>query len=232
MKCSRVNSLKGFVTFVNFICWLCGAFIVGFGEYLLIDSRFVSLIPTVCPLFPANMLIVMGTIVTCVCYLGIMGSLNETRCMLITFFILMFTLIVVELALACTFLVSEKKIETFFEKDLMHSLETYKNSTSERELTIKKDFDAVQHIFRCCGVYGVADWEGDVPLSCCTQEPCDVIHQPLWQEGCHIKFRNWISRNLHITRAGVVSLFVLQFICICFNITIFCHFSLKGYGYK
>ncbi|CAB1320034.1 unnamed protein product [Coregonus sp. 'balchen'] len=143
MNRTRVNCLKGVVTFLNFICWLCGAFIVGFGEFQMMRSRFGSLITSFWPLYPANTLTITGTIVTCVCYLGIMGALKENRCMLIT-------------------------IDTFFEKDLMRSLETYKNSTSEGNLTIKEDFDVVQHIFRCCGVHGVADWEGNFICMCFT----------------------------------------------------------------
>ncbi|CDQ71007.1 unnamed protein product [Oncorhynchus mykiss] len=227
-----VNCLKGFVTFLNFICWLCGAFIVGFGEFQMMHSRFGSLITSFWPIYPANTLIVTGTIVTCVCFLGIMGALMENRCMLITFFILLFILMLVELAMACVFLVYEREIDNFFEKDMMRSLETYKNSTSEGNLTIKEDFDVVQHIFRCCGVHGVADWEGNVPLSCCTKNPCNIIPQPNWQEGCHMKLRNWFARNFLSTGAGVVSLFILQFICMCFTIPIFCQFSRNGYGYK
>ncbi|CAB1322203.1 unnamed protein product, partial [Coregonus sp. 'balchen'] len=108
---SCVNCLKGVVTFLNFICWLCRAFMVGFGEFQMMHSRFVSLITFLCPINPANTLVVMETIVTCVCYLGIMGPLKENRAV---------------------------------------------------------------------GVHGVADWEGNVPLSCCTRDSFDlpVFHSP------------------------------------------------------
>lgn len=50
----------------------------------MMHSRFGSLITSFWPIYPANTLIVTGTIVTCVCFLGIMGALKENRCMLIT----------------------------------------------------------------------------------------------------------------------------------------------------
>uniref|UniRef100_A0AAY5KWJ7 Tetraspanin n=1 Tax=Esox lucius TaxID=8010 RepID=A0AAY5KWJ7_ESOLU len=210
MNWSCVNCLKGFVTFLNFICWLCAIFVVGFGEFQIMHSRFVSLITSFCLIYPANTLVVTGSIVTCVCYLGVMGALKENRCMLITFFLLLFILMLVELAMACLFFLYEREIDTFFEKDLIRSLDMYKNSTSEGNLAIKEDFDAVQRTFRCCGVRSLSDWEGSVPLSCCSQDPCNIIPQPNWQEGCHMKLRNWFGRNLLSTGAGVVSLFILQ----------------------
>lgn len=63
---------------------LCGAFVVAFGEFQMMHSMFASLITTFWPIYPANTLVVTGTIVTCVCYLGVLGGLKENRCMLIS----------------------------------------------------------------------------------------------------------------------------------------------------
>lgn len=63
---------------------LCGAFVVAFGEFQMMHSTFASLITTFWPIYPANTLVVTGTIVTCVCYLGVLGGLKENRCMLIS----------------------------------------------------------------------------------------------------------------------------------------------------
>lgn len=38
------------------------------------------------------------------------------------------------------------QIETYFEKDLMQSLEIYRQSRPGANQTIKDDFDAVQHL--------------------------------------------------------------------------------------
>lgn len=63
---------------------LCGAFVVAFGEFQMMHSRFASLITTFWPIYASNTLVVTGTIVTCVCYLGVLGGMKENRCMLIT----------------------------------------------------------------------------------------------------------------------------------------------------
>ncbi|XP_063752678.1 leukocyte surface antigen CD53-like [Eleginops maclovinus] len=232
MNRSCVNCLKSLVISLHFLCWLCGAFVVAFGEFQMIHSKFASLITSFWPVYPANTLVVTGTIVTCVCYLGIFGGMKENRCMLISFFVLLFILMLVELAMACVFLVYSRKIDTYFEKDLMRSLDIYRQSSPENNTAIKKDFDTVQHLFRCCGVRGEADWKGDTPISCCTEDPCNTLNPANWQEGCFVKLRDWFARNYVSTGAGVVTLFIIQFICLSITIPLFCHISRSGLGYK
>ncbi|KAM9858482.1 leukocyte surface antigen CD53-like [Aulostomus maculatus] len=231
MNRSCVNCLKSLMIYLNFLCWLCGAFVVAFGIFQSMNSKFASLVTSFWPIYPANTLVVTGTIVTCVCFLGVLGGMKENRCLLISFFILLFILMLVELAMACVFLVYSRKIETYFEKDLEQSLEIYRHSDPEGNRTIKDDFDAVQHLFRCCGVHGEADWKGNTPISCCTEDPCDTQNHTVWKEGCLMKLRNWFAGNYLSTGAGVVTMFIIQFSCLCFTISIFCHFSRHGLGY-
>ncbi|XP_030000477.1 leukocyte surface antigen CD53-like [Sphaeramia orbicularis] len=232
MNRSCVNCLKSMVTFLNFLCWLCGAFVVAFGEFQMIHSKFASLVTTFWPIYPANTLVVTGTIVTCVCYLGVLGNMKENRCMLISFFVLLFILMLVELAMACVFFVYSRETDTYFERDLNHSLEIYRQSRPEENQDIRDDFDAVQHLFRCCGVHGEADWKGNVPVSCCTKDPCNAIDHDNWPEGCLVKLRGWFAANYRSTGAGVVTMFIIQFICLCITIPLFCHFSRQGLGYQ
>ncbi|KAM9822794.1 leukocyte surface antigen CD53-like [Syngnathus typhle] len=112
---------------------LCGAFVVAFGIFQSIHSKFASLVTTFWPILPANTLVVTGTIVTCVCYLGVLGAMKENRWLLIS--------------------------------------------------------------------------------------------------GCLIKLRDWFAGNYRSTGAGVVTLFIIQFLCLCFTIPLFCHFGRNGLGY-
>lgn len=48
--------------------------------------------------------------------------------------------------ISALFLVSVVQIDTYFERDLMRSLEIYRQSTPEGNKTIKDDFDAVHHL--------------------------------------------------------------------------------------
>lgn len=63
---------------------LCGAFVVAFGEFQMIHSKFSTLSNTFWPIYPANTLVVTGTIAVCVSYFGVLGGMRENRCMLIS----------------------------------------------------------------------------------------------------------------------------------------------------
>ncbi|XP_008334279.1 leukocyte surface antigen CD53-like [Cynoglossus semilaevis] len=232
MNASCVQCLKTLIVCLHFLCWLCGAFVVAFGEFQMVHSRFASLVTTFWPIYPANTLVVTGTIVTCVCFLGVLGSMKENRCMIITFFLTLFILILVELAMALVFLVYSREIDKYFEKDLMKSLQIYRESNPGENVIIKDDFDDVQHIFQCCGVHGESDWLGKVPISCCVEDPCDVITHSNWQEGCLFLLKDWFSRNYLSTGAGVITMFIIQLVCICVTFPLFCHISRRGLGYQ
>uniref|UniRef100_A0A667XNA7 Tetraspanin n=1 Tax=Myripristis murdjan TaxID=586833 RepID=A0A667XNA7_9TELE len=208
--------------------YLCGAFVVAFGEFQMMHSKFGSLITSFWPIYPANTLVVTGTIVTCVCYLGVLGGLKENRCMLITFFILLFILMLVELAMACVFLVYSRELLRVLLKKVtlihfhLHSVNSHVHPT---------EVMLCWGQFRCCGVHGEADWEGNIPISCCTEDPCNTVPHLNWKEGCHIKLRNWFAGNFLSTGAGVVTMFIIQFACMCVIIPLFCHFSRQRLGY-
>lgn len=232
MNRSCVNCLKSLLTALHFLCWLCGAFVVAFGEFQMMHSKFASLVTSFWPIFPANTLVITGTIVTCICYLGILGGMRENRCMLISFFILLFILMLVELAMALVFLVYSREINSYFERDLMRSLEIYRQSSPSANTTLKDDFDAVQYLFKCCGVHGEDDWKGNAPISCCVDDPCNSAIQTNWEQGCLVVLRDWFARNYLSTGAGVITMFIIQFLCLCVTVPLFCHFSRHGLGYQ
>ncbi|XP_036389520.1 leukocyte surface antigen CD53-like [Megalops cyprinoides] len=230
MSQSCLNCLKYTMCVVNFICWLFGATTLGLGVYLMMNSKFSSLIPTLASLNIANTLIIIGTIVTCISFLGFLGALKENRCLLVSFFVLLFILMVAELGMACAMLMFESEIDTFFKKDLMNSLKESKESRKHGNSTIKDDWDRVQITFQCCGVTNVSDWNSSVPTSCCVTETCTP--PKYWPEGCYNKVKTWFEENLLSTGLGVIGLCVIEVLGMCFAMTLFCHISRSGLGYK
>uniref|UniRef100_H3BXZ1 Tetraspanin n=1 Tax=Tetraodon nigroviridis TaxID=99883 RepID=H3BXZ1_TETNG len=213
MNQSCISCLKTLLMSLNLLCWLCSAFVIAFGEFQMMHSKFSTLIGTFWPIYPANTLVVTGTIAACVCYIGVFGGMRENRCMLISFFILLFILMLVELAMACVFLVYSRKVDAYMENDLKQSLEIYRMSSRGEHKNLKDEFDAVQGLFQCCGVHGVEDWKNNTPISCCKQDPCNGPHTTTttnWQEGCLGKLKNWFASNFLSTGAGVVTMFIIQ----------------------
>ncbi|TSR04289.1 Leukocyte surface antigen CD53 [Bagarius yarrelli] len=97
-------------------------------------SKYLSIFPSLSIVNLASALYIIGIFVTCVSFLGFLGALKENRCLLISFFILLFLLMLAELTVACLLLFYEKDIDKFIENELrtslnMTKLEGEKNST-------------------------------------------------------------------------------------------------------
>ncbi|XP_063051252.1 tetraspanin-4-like isoform X2 [Engraulis encrasicolus] len=198
----------------------------------MFKSQYGSIINTFKPHYASNCLIVTGAIVCCVCYLGILGSLRENHCMLISFYIVLFLLMLVELAMACIFLVVGREIDKYFEADFRHALDVYIQSTPTGNQTLKDEFHSIQARFDCCGVDGPLDWNGTLPISCCKLDPCNVFPIISWEEGCLGKLKAWFEMNFLSLGAGVVSIAILQTLCIVMSCPIMCNFRMTGRGYK
>ncbi|XP_048043181.1 leukocyte surface antigen CD53 isoform X1 [Megalobrama amblycephala] len=221
---SCLKCLKYTMCLVNFIFFICGAAVFGIGIYLMTSTRFSSLLPSLEAINIANALFIIGIIITCVSFLGFLGALKENRCLLISFFILLFILMLAELAVACALLMYETQIGEFINKDLKSGLESSinhrKNNTNE------DDWDTVQKTFQCCGISNVTDWNNHVPKSCKSE---NGTH---WPEGCFDKLKNAFDKNLLNTGIGVIVVCIIEVLGMCFSMTLFCHISRSGLGYK
>ncbi|XP_076855260.1 leukocyte surface antigen CD53 [Brachyhypopomus gauderio] len=230
---SCLKCLKYTMCVVNFIFFICGTAIFGFGIYLSMTSRYASLIPSLKSMTFANSLFIIGIFVTCVSFLGFLGALKENRCLLISFFTLLFLLMMAELVVACLLLMYEREMNTYVEKELKASVDTARYKTSNS--TDLQEWDAIQRTFECCGVNSSNDWNGRVPDSCCksSSSPCK-IEEPTsyWKDGCYDKLKTWFDSNLLSTGIGVICVCSIEVLGMCFSMTLFCHISKSGLGYK
>ncbi|KAM4616293.1 leukocyte surface antigen CD53-like [Polymixia lowei] len=222
-----LKCLKYTMCAVNLLCFLCGTAVLGFGVYMMMYFRMSSLIPTLANLNVANMLLISGIIISCVSFLGFLGALKENRCLLLMFFLMLFILMLVELAAACLLLLYEKQIGEWVENDLTSGLEKSKNSGNS-----SADWDLVQDIFDCCGVTDVSDWGDMVPASCCVNSTCNGENPTYKPKGCVEKMRVWFEENFLTTGISVIILCIIEVLGMCFAMTLFCHISRSGLGYK
>lgn len=220
---SCLKCLKYIMCVVNFIFFICGAAIFGMGIYLMTFSR-LSLLPSLQAMSIANTLFITGIIITCVSFLGFLGALKENRCLLISFFILLFILMLAELAAACLMLMYESKIENFIKDDLKDGLNQSIKNRKQHNTT--DDWDKVQETFGCCGIQNATDWQGFVPQS------CNISGTSNWHKGCFKLLENSFESNLLSTGIGVIVVCIIEVLGMCFSMTLFCHINRSGLGYK
>ncbi|XP_053336686.1 leukocyte surface antigen CD53 [Clarias gariepinus] len=223
---SCLKCLKYTMCAVNFIFFLCGAAIFGLGIYMSTTSKYLPLFPSFSVVNLASALFVIGIFVTCVSFLGFLGALKENRCLLMSFFSLLFLLMLSELAVACLLLLYEHEIDKFIQDELKASL----NQTLAGE-TINStiDWEIIQKTFKCCGVNNYTDWNPKIPGACCETPPCQG---KAWTTGCYSKLKQWFESNLLGTGIGVIIVCSIEVLAMCFSMTLFCHITKSGLGYK
>ncbi|XP_041092060.1 leukocyte surface antigen CD53-like [Polyodon spathula] len=224
MSQSCLKFLKYALIMFNFIFWLCGGIILGLGIYLMMTSKYGSLLPSQPSLSVANTLIVLGTIVMVVSFLGCLGSLKENKCLLITFFILLLILMMIEIAVSIFLLIYEEKIDGFLLKEFGASLNKYTHSNITQGT---QEWDVMQRELKCCGVTGKDDWNGTVPLSCCMELNCEK-EKTYWKEGCYEKLKQWFEYNYLNVGIGVIVISIIQVLGMSFAMTLYCHVSKSG----
>ncbi|XP_032277630.1 leukocyte surface antigen CD53 [Halichoerus grypus] len=204
MGMSGLKLLKYVLFFFNLLFWFCGCCILGFGIYLLIHNNF-NLLPS---LTLGNVLIIVGSIIMVVAFLGCMGSIKENKCLLMSFFILLLIILLAEVTLAILLFVYEQKLNNYVSESLTDSIQRYHTDNST-----KAAWDSIQSFLQCCGVNGTSDWAGHPPASC----PLDPQVQ-----GCYAKAKLWFHSNfLHI---GIITICVcvIQVLGMSFALTLNC----------
>ncbi|XP_016417806.1 leukocyte surface antigen CD53-like [Sinocyclocheilus rhinocerous] len=224
---SCLKCLKYTMCVVNFIFFICGATVFGLGIYLMTFSRFSSLLPSLQAMNIANTLFITGIIITCVSFLGFLGALKENRCLLISFFILLFILMLAELVAACLLLMFESRIDSFIHDDLKKGLQNSINHRQSYNYTIEDDWDKVQMTFHCCGITNHTQWGTHVPKSCI--KPNETHY---WPHGCFTKLKDTFEKNLLNTGIAVIVICIIEVLGMCFTMTLFCHIRQTGLGYK
>ncbi|XP_072288739.1 leukocyte surface antigen CD53-like [Eucyclogobius newberryi] len=223
-----LKCLKFTMCAANFLCFMSGLVVLGFGIYMTMTFKMAAITPALANINVAHILIITGIIITCVSFLGFLGALRENRCLLIVFFSMLFILMVVELSAACLLLIYEHQISEKLEKELKEGLKKAKGKTDNG--TILTDWDTVQKNLHCCGVKNVSDWEGNVPKSCC-QYNCHT-NPKYYEKGCFEALKTFFEDNFLTTGITVIVLCIVEVLGMCFAMTLFCHISRNGLGYK
>ncbi|XP_028270995.1 leukocyte surface antigen CD53 isoform X2 [Parambassis ranga] len=208
---------------------MCGVAVLSFGVYMMINFKITALTPNLAHFNIANILLITGIVITCVSFLGFLGALKENRCLLLTFFLLLFLLMLVELAAACLLLVYEREIAELVRKDLDEGLIKAKGNTGNTT-TLKSDWDLLQIQLDCCGVNNQTDWGKSIPLSCCKSTNCNP--PGIREKGCLVKLKTLFEDNFLTTGISVIVLCIIEVLGMCFAMTLFCHISRSGLGYK
>uniref|UniRef100_A0A1A7WH10 Tetraspanin n=2 Tax=Iconisemion striatum TaxID=60296 RepID=A0A1A7WH10_9TELE len=203
----------------NLIFWLGGCGLFGVGVWLSFTQAEFSSLPLSFPsLSAANLLLVAGGITMITGFLGCLGALKEQRCLLFTFFVILLLLVLTEVTLVLVIHFFHEKVDSKAQAELKEGMKVYNS-----EPGMKKSWDNVQRMFKCCGVTNKTDWydvlNGTLPSSCCPvgEEKCDE-----WSEPCYRKARQWLLDNIPSVLVFGVCIGVVQILALVFSMQMYC----------
>ncbi|KAG7504740.1 hypothetical protein JOB18_015464 [Solea senegalensis] len=204
----------------NLIFWLGGCGLFGVGVWLSFTQAEFSSLPLSFPsLSAANLLLVAGGITMVTGFLGCLGALKEQRCLLFMFFVILLLLVLTEVTLGLVIHIFHDKLDSKAQEELKEGMKKY---TSEPGL--KKSWDNVQKMFKCCGVTNRTDWydvmNGTLPSSCCSVGMEQCVDG--WSEPCYQKARQWLLTNIPSVLVFGVCIGVVQILALVFSMLMYC----------
>ncbi|XP_013773356.1 CD63 antigen-like [Limulus polyphemus] len=167
-----------------------------------------------------TMLIIVGSIVFVLAFLGCCGAWKENYCMLMTFAVLLFIIFAVELAAGIAAYVYRKDVEKAIKEGMQDDLK--KNAT-------ENDWDKIQTELKCCGAVNASDWshqypDGNLPPSCCDAkaENCTISDDNWHKQGCIEALKDFLEDKVYILGGVGVGIAFIQLLGITFACCLAC----------
>ncbi|XP_042315210.1 tetraspanin-4 [Sceloporus undulatus] len=206
-RCSMAHNclqcIKYLMFVFNLLFWLGGCGILGVGIWLAVtQGNFATLSSSFPSLSAANLLIITGTFVMIIGFVGCIGAIKENKCLLLS-------------------------IDKYAQRDLKKGLHLY---GTDGNIGLTNAWSIIQTDFRCCGVSNYTDWfevynTTRVPDSCCLEfsENCG-LHSPgtWWKAPCYETVKIWLQENLLAVGIFGLCTALVQILGLTFAMTMYC----------
>ncbi|XP_037538899.1 CD81 antigen-like [Nematolebias whitei] len=224
--CSRC--IKYMLFFLNFIFWLAGGLILGVALWLRHDSQTSSLLilqfdGQQAPgtfYISVYILIAVGAVMMLVGFLGCYGAIQESQCLLGTFFFFLVILFACEVAAAIWGFMNRdtisKELINFYDAAYIKAVDI---STPPNKDAAVKVLEAFHTTLDCCGK-GNTDTALFLQLTstlCRTK----ALSAPK-TEGCHIKLVELFSKKLYLIGLAALVVAVIMIFEMIFTMVLCC----------
>ncbi|XP_014477772.1 PREDICTED: CD63 antigen [Dinoponera quadriceps] len=195
MESCGMSVIKYILFIFNLVFAISGIGIIVAGALVLADVGEFNHFMEGRIMAPPIVLIVAGSIVFIVAFLGCYGAIKEHYNMLIAFAAALLIIFVIELAVGIAAAV--------FKNDFSMAMkETLKESMKNNTEADKQAWDNVQKKLQCCGVDGPNDWSAangfrNFPSSCCMdmQVICQLGIPAVYKDGCFSKLEMRVQKG-------------------------------------
>ncbi|CAK6979628.1 tetraspanin-33 [Scomber scombrus] len=233
------------IKYILFICcyifWVVSGVLAAVGIYAKIAKE-RDVVDTL-TLDPALLLVIVGSVMFLITFLGCCGSLRNTTCLLRMFLVILVLILLLQIAAGVVGYLFTDMVMERTERLMMKAIVRYREDQD-----LENAIDFIQKKFQCCGVESYKDWSRNVyfecldtnpsleacgvPFSCCVHlqnqtvlnTMCGYGMQQLEQSlarhdvftvGCLQKIISWAKNNLLLVGGLTVGLLLLEVCMIC-----------------
>ncbi|XP_044756403.1 leukocyte surface antigen CD53-like [Coccinella septempunctata] len=191
-------------------------------------------------------ILIASIVLVLVAFIGIYGTINNSQCLLLTFFSLLLMVCVVEWAAAMWASANAQSLETQIHTSIKMTVEQEYGDNSNRTLI----FDTIQKKLECCGADKPTDWAGNgqlsytitshtdyykIPESCCRPEAtfsdCQtaivvprirggVDYNVIYDRGCYDRVISIINENAYVILSVLASILFIQLVALVFSLVL------------
>lgn len=211
MGLSVGNQIIKLILFIfNFLWLLFGLVLIIVGALIYTECKlFVDSLKDIdLPAF-AIFLLVIGVITVIISFCGCCGAIQESQCLTVTYSVMLFLIIIVEITVAIVIFVKmrEDAVEEFINKNIQAVFDDTK---------YKEEVNKLQELFQCCGTTGHQSWNGTVPDSCCPEnKPCKT--DKYFEEGCAQMLIDFIVKYKNVLGLSTLGFAIVEFIAFVFS---------------
>lgn len=215
---------------------MIGCAILGLGIWLKIEKGDYVDISQYDYLTSANVAIGIGVVFLVISFLGCCGAIKEVAPMLISFFILLLLIFLLEIVIGIFAYVERSELDHNLKEDLTEVM--LKRYTKAGEEGLTKAVDIFQERFDCCGVDLYSDWKqssyydvhGSLPATCCktdvSKTVCPTIKETEWgkvykSKGCFTELKDFLKENLLYIGITAIVFAIFQILGMIFSMVLY-----------
>uniref|UniRef100_A0A671E246 Tetraspanin n=1 Tax=Rhinolophus ferrumequinum TaxID=59479 RepID=A0A671E246_RHIFE len=178
----------------NLLFWLGGCGILGVGIWLAAtQGNFATLSSSFPSLSAANLLIVTGSLVMAIGFVGCIGAIKEHRCLLLTFFVMLLLVFLLEATVAILFFAYTDKFRCCGVSNYTDWFEVY-NATRVPD-------SCCLEFSESCGLHAPGTW---------------------WKAPCYETVKMWLQENLLAVGVFGLCTALVQVLGLTFAMTMYC----------
>ncbi|XP_030336108.1 putative tetraspanin-19 isoform X1 [Strigops habroptila] len=218
---------KYYLNVFNGIFLALGLMLLTFGLWLIFDRNnlFSVLFSTgtnQLVAFISYILLGIGSVITFTSAMGLLGSVVEVKCLLVTYVSFQILVFLTHLAILLLIFAKKEEVHNQWNNRIDEVISEYGNKSQAEQEPVWNILNAVQHNMECCGRYNVTQWERNknkenitqIPCSCTKSSLkkwfCDVPRGSTYSMGCEEHLNTWFENNVLILTAITISLLITQ----------------------